>query len=106
VVEADGFAREFPRAAARQGRDEGPDAEAFGARRDGRQCDPGVDVGTVDAVPEVVPEEEAVPSRVLGCDRQVDENGGIAEGAERGQEDAVLHLNRTCLWGGRGNGAS
>jgi hypothetical protein len=71
MVEADCLARALPRAAAWEPRDEGADAEAFGARRDGGQGDPGVDVGAVDAVDDVIPEEEAVPSASLGCDRQV-----------------------------------
>ena len=109
MVEADCLASELPRPAARERRDQGADAEAVGARRDGGQGDPGVDVGANDAVHQVVPEEEAVPTSPLGCDGQVAQDRRVPERAERRQEDAVSHggsVNRLRSRAGRAHGAS
>src|SRR5262249_47747853 len=74
----------------------GADADALGAGGDGRHRDPGVagrrssrllSLGDIDSVPD----EDAIPARLLYLNRQVSYHAWIAGSADVRQCDAILH---------------
>ena len=73
-----------------------PQADAAGDRGHGGQRDPGVGdvLDIIGRSPHVVPQEEAVPTRLFGGHGQLHHRLGPGELAERGQEEGVAHGNR------------
>src|SRR5690606_24398565 len=91
VVERRRLSREGPRTAAGEGCDHRADPNATRCHGDCGQRDPWVDERRVVIRPDVIPGEEAVPSRRLGGDRKIHQCLDVREGAKVRDIEGEFH---------------
>ena len=90
-VDGENLACKLHRPASDNGGDEGTEPDPIGDGGDCGKGDPGVEDLVALGAKNVIPEEQAVPARLLHRDSELDHPMRVGEGAERCDEDAVLH---------------
>jgi hypothetical protein len=91
VIQRDRLAGDLPGSSTRERGDERADPQSGGSLRNGREGDPGVGDRGRPVPVHVVPDEEAVPSGLLGVARELGEEERVAERAEVGEVESVPH---------------
>src|SRR5690242_4500725 len=97
------LARDRPRPAAGEGRDQRAQRDPRRARGHRRQQGPGIgDRLRLGLLPEdVIPQKEPVPPGVLGLMREIDNGARVAVGGEIWRMQGILHLITSPCYSGR-----